>query len=170
MFWSGPPREGDWVAARRPYSAGFVDALSGAETVRQGDRGVVLDDRTTGFFDPHLTVRFDTGWGSRDVHLPVRHLRVVSRGRGIGSFERRTSTKRMLQLGALVAMLAPALWFVFSYRRQTGSFEGLTTEIAVGAVYSAFDMVEYIITDPVKAGLFLVLSWAVYKLATGRLR
>jgi len=170
MYWFGPPREGDWVTARRPYSAGVVDALTGAETVRKGDCGVVLDDRTSGSLDPHLMVRFDTGWGTRDIHVPVRHLRVVSRGRGVGSFERRTSTMRMIQLGALLAMLVPVLWFVISYRRQTGSFDGIMTELAVGVVYSAFDMVESIITDPVKAVIFLVLSWLAYKLATGRLR
>lgn len=170
MRWFGPPREGDWVTARRPYSAGVVDTLTGAETVHKGDRGVVLDDRSSGFLDPQFMVRFDTGWGTRDIHIPGRHLRVVSRGRGVGSFERRTSTMRMIQLGALVAMLVPLLWFVVSYWRQTGSFDGIMSELAAGVIYSAFDMVEYIITDPVKAVIFLVLSWLAYKLAMGRLR
>lgn len=170
MVWFGPPAEGDWVTARRAYSAGFVDAVTGAETVRKGDRGVVLDTRTAGFFDPRSAVRFDTGWGSREVLIPVRHLRVISRGRGAEKFARRASTMRWIRLGALAAILAPMLWFVVTHIRDTGSTDGLVAELAVGAVHGTFDMLEYLLTDPVRAVVFLVLSSAAVALAAGKLR
>lgn len=170
MFWFGPPRAGDWVAAKRGYSAGFVDAITGTHTVRKGDRGVVVGDHTTGFFDPHIAVRFDTGWATTEVHIPVRHLRVVSRGRGEEAFRSRVSTMRWIQLGALLSVVLPVLWYVVSYRWHVGSFEGIGSEFAAGIVYSVFDMIEYLITDPVRAVIFLVIGWVVWKVATGRLR
>lgn len=168
MFWFGPPREGDWVVARRDYSAGVIDSITGAATVRKGDRGVVVDP-PVGFFDPHLRVRFDTGWATREIHLPVRVVRVISRGRGETAFDSRVSTMRWIRLGALLTIVLPVLWYVAGYRWRTGSLDGITTEFAIGTVYSVFDMIEYLITDPIRALLFLALSWVVWKVATGRL-
>ncbi|MEV8223754.1 hypothetical protein AB0P16_15000, partial [Dietzia maris] len=155
------------MAAKRGYSAGIVDAITGAHTVRKGDRGVVIDDRSTGFFDPHITVRFNTGWVTNEVHIPVRHLRVVARGRGEEAFASRGSTMRWIQLGALISIALPVLWYVVSYRWQVGSFDGLGSEFAVGVVYSAVEMIEYLITDPLRAVIFLVVGWVVWKVGGG---
>lgn len=118
-------------------------------------------------------LKVDHRWGGGDgpLHLlPEALVSGVPRQRGGVVRASPILTLQMIQLGALVAILVPLLCFAVSCRRQTGSFDGITAELAVAVVYFAFDIAEYVITDPVKAVLFLVLSWVAYKLATGRLR
>lgn len=162
------PDTGDWVRARRAFTASLDGRILGSHRVRPKDLGVVVDDRPQGLFSPTICVRFDTGLSSCEVHAPVRHLRIVRRGGGQPGFDSRTGLVHAARAGVILAFALPVLLFVGDYLRVHRSVDGMIGAFAIGVLDSGLQMIGYLISHPVQAVAFLLVSAVLGRFAFGR--
>ncbi|HMT33593.1 MAG TPA: hypothetical protein PKA99_13265 [Dermatophilaceae bacterium] len=158
MFWT-TPSNGDWVRVTKELTAPRVGALLTTCRLQKGTRGVVIDDERIGFFSPTIAVRVDRGTHHDDVRVPVRHLSVTRRDGGVTAFVDRTRLIHAARIGVMLAMVLPLVLFLGHYLVVTGTTDGMISALAVAAVDSGMQMLEFLLANPAKAIIFLVVSW-----------
>ena len=166
MFGS-TPRAGDWVRTTRRVPVGFTDALSGGG-LPPGTSGVVVSD-SVGWWSSDVVVEFASSFGGTvSARAPARHLRVVRRGGGVPEFRRHSSHLGAARLGVAAAFLGPLLWFVISYVVEHRSTDGLAADLAQGFVYGGLDFLTFLLNEPVRALVYLLVTSVAWKVAFGR--
>jgi len=73
-----------------------------------------------------------------------------------------------IRVGAGIALLAPILLFTAKYLMAGGTWDELPVTLAAGALNSVLDMIHYALTSPMKAILFIAITWVAGHLAFGR--
>jgi len=160
-----PPRCGDWVKATGTIPVTFTDHLLTTTGIRPGTRGVVVAG-PCGWLRPTATVRFDTGLGGTcEVNTPLSKIRVSRRNGGIERFTGRAHWMGLARLGVALALCAPVLYFVLVYLWTFRTFEGLVPALMTSALDSAVAMVGFVLTRPVEAATFLILTWLLGRFA-----
>lgn len=158
MSWlSSSPGKGDWVVLTDVTPTGIVDHLGGTGAPR-GTSGVVVSSGWS-----RSTVRLSSG-GVADV--PNKNLRITRRQGGVSAFEKRTSTRALIRLGARIALLLPILyyfaWHLWHYRTTDGFLIGLID----AALATALDTLALAFQQPVATAMYVAACWGVHKLAT----
>lgn len=158
MIWGGL-QVGDWVKANRTVPVTFTDSIT-ESGVRPGTMGVVTD--TAG---SRVQVAFEGGFGTVDAWVPTRHLRVVGRGRGVGSF--RSHARRIaVARAALSLFLAwPVLKFLAIYGWTHHGFSGVTSAFALAVIDSIGDWLAMLVQQPVKTVVYLIFLGILGRLA-----
>jgi len=73
-----------------------------------------------------------------------------------------------IRVGAGIALLAPILLFTAKYLMAGGTWDELPLMLATGALNSVLDLIEYALTSPAKAVVFVAICWLAGRLAFGR--
>jgi len=73
-----------------------------------------------------------------------------------------------IRLGAAIALLAPLVYFIASFLLHGGSWGEFPLVLVTGALNSVLDLIAFAITNPLKAMIFIAISWVAGHLAFGR--
>lgn len=156
---------GDWVEAIEPIPVTLGDHLLSGAGIAPGTRGVVIGE-PRGLLNPTVAVRFDTGIGGTcQVDTPLSKICVRRRAGGVERFTQRSQRLRMVRLGVAVALCAPLVYFIVSYLWTFRTVDGLLPALASAALDSAAATVEFALTRPLEALVFLLLTWGLGRFA-----
>ena len=168
MTWlfGGPPRAGDWIKTTEKIPVSLTDTLTNGG-IPPGTRGVVTE--VTGFFGGRLVAKVDGGlFGPMTVRMQASQVRVTRRGGGVEAYKQAAGRRGAIRAGAAIAMLGPLLFFSVKYLATGGSPDGLLAMLINGALYSALELLEYLLTNPVHALIYCAIVWLVGRVAFGR--
>lgn len=159
MTW-GSVQEGDWVKATHTLTIGMFRGPS----IKPGTKGVVTSV-IPGWFNSRATVAFDGGFGTVSVTVPVSKLRVVRRGGGVGPFKARQGRMTAARVALAFFIAWPTISFVAQYAWANHGFSGITGAFAIGVVESFGYYVDMLLTNPIRAAVYLVFLGLVARLA-----
>lgn len=161
------PSVGDWVRTTRRVPAGFMDRLTGGGLPR-GTRGVVVA-HAPGLLTSDVFVEYDTGLGGRlTARTPVRHLRSVRVGGGVPAFRQSAGRMAAARAGVAAVFVAPILWFAVEYFLNHHTAHGLLPALMLGMVYGGLDFITYLLDDPGRAVVYLVVTTLAWRFAFRR--
>ena len=160
------PEPGDWVATTVPIRLGIADLLLGGDAgVPVGTRGVVV--AALGW--DRYEVRLDGGlFGASRIWARGRDLRVVRRGGGAEAFGLRARRLASARLGVALALVGPLILFAASWFARGGSSDGLVAALAESAIFGAFDVLAFAVSNPVDAALYCITLGAAARVAFRR--
>lgn len=159
MTWGRPIEPGDWVRITRKVPVTLADDFLGSG-VPAGTRGVVCDRSGS-----RLRVELDHGFATVAVTVRSRDCRLVRRRGGHENFHRAAGRRRAARVGLLCFMAWPLAQFTVLYWWYNRSFEGYTGELALALVDSAVEIADQLVTDPVRALVYLGFLTVVGRLA-----
>lgn len=159
MTWGRPIEPGDWVRTVRKVPVTLADDLLGTGAPA-GARGVVRERRSS-----RLRVELEHGLGTVVATLRARDCRLVRRRGGSEEFHRWADRRRAARIGLMCFVAWPLVQFSALYWWYYGSFEGYFGELALAIVDSAVDMADQLVTDPVRALVYLGFLTVVGRLA-----
>lgn len=161
------PRPGDWVAARKTFTASVNGTFLGRRQIRAGARGVVTEP-PRGLLRQDVRVLFADGLGEVDVTAPTHQLTRIKRGGGVEEFRQRQTTVRWIRVALAALLLQPLIWFVVSYLYAHRSADGLAGALLAAVLHSAAATAEYALTNPLRCALFVGLSILLARFAFRR--
>jgi len=164
LIFGGLVEEGDWVVAKRVIPVSFSDHLTDSG-IAEGTRGVVISSSWG-----YALVEFNDGFGAVRVDVKKSDLRVVKKRGGVVGFRERSRRLTIVRVGALIAILAPLVWYAAQYWWYYRSFNGFIPALALGALESAGDFLAGAFADPVRAVIFLLVTGVTAHLAFGTSR
>jgi hypothetical protein len=162
-FLARNPEPGDWIKTTRPIKLGLSDYLMGDNAgIKPGTRGVVT--RNCGW--NAVEVLLDNGlFGSVTARVKVRDLRVVRRGAGVTSFRQSTSRINAVRFGVAMAFVLPIAYFALMWFVRGGTRSGLVVALLDSAIYGAFDLLTYALSNPVNAVIYIAIVSAAARFA-----
>lgn len=164
MSWLHPaPGPGDLVAATRSIPVSLSERFTGRRAVTRGTRGVVRSASRN-----RLVVIFDTGYGATNISVQPADVKLIRRSVDEHRFISRASLKASIRFGALIALMAPFLWYGATYLFQNGNLDGLPQAIGISAAESALELPNLILAHPVQTLLWLGVGAVSTRLAFGK--
>jgi hypothetical protein len=157
-MWGGV-QVGDWVRSRARLPVTLADHLL-QSGIKPGARGVVT--ATSG---SRALVDFDAGLGTVSASVSQRHLRVVRRGGGIGSFKTNAHRRLIARVALIIFLALPVLQFLAAYAWINRGFDGITVAFAEGVVQSVLDWLNMLLTQPARTAIYIGCLWVVARLA-----